>query len=401
MALRSLDDLDVAGKRVLLRVDFNVPLAGGQVVDDTRIRAAIPTIEVLRERGAKVILASHLGRPKGQVVESLRLAPVAERLSGLLGQPVAYVRDIGGDEARAAVAALQPGRVLLLENLRFDPREEQNEPNFARQLASLADVYVDDAFGAAHRAHASTAGVASALPAAAGLLMQREVAALSRVIERPQHPFALIVGGAKVSDKIGVIENLLGQVDVLVIGGGMANTFLKAQGRQIGCSLAEDDKLSVARDVLARAEAGGVRVLLPVDAVVAPRIDAPEHARTVAIDAVDGDEMILDIGPETVRDFAEALVPARTIVWNGPMGVFETPAFAAGTRGVAEAVASSGAFSVVGGGDSVAAIEQLGLAERVSHISTGGGASLEFLEGRTLPGLAVLAAAQGTGEDDA
>lgn len=390
MPIRTLDDLDVAGKRVLVRVDYNVPLDDGRITDDTRIRATLPTIQALRERGAAIILVSHLGRPKGKVREELRLAPVAARLGELLGEPVKYARDVVGPEAQAMASSLQPGGVGLLENVRFEPGEEANDAEFARQLASLADCYVNDAFGAAHRAHASTTAVADLLPSAAGLLMQREIAALTKVLESPEHPAALILGGAKVSDKVGVIEHLLDRVDLLLLGGGMANTFLKAEGFPVGRSLVEDDKLDVARATLVRARERGVTVLLPVDVVVAPRLENDAPTRVVPVEQVGDDDAIYDIGPQTVARFAEALRSARTVVWNGPMGVFEVPAFAAGTRGVAEAVASCEGFTLIGGGDSVAAVEQMGLADRISHISTGGGASLEFLEGKDLPGVAVL-----------
>ena len=390
MPIRTLDDLDVAGKRVLVRVDYNVPLDDWRITDDTRIRATLPTIQALRERGAAIILVSHLGRPKGKVREELRLAPVAARLGELLGEPVKYARDVVGPEAQAMASSLQPGGVGLLENVRFEPGEEANDPEFARQLASLADCYVNDAFGAAHRAHASTTAVADLLPSAAGLLMQREIAALTKVLESPEHPAALILGGAKVSDKVGVIEHLLDRVDLLLLGGGMANTFLKAEGFPVGRSLVEDDKLDVARATLDRARERGVTVLLPVDVVVAPRLENDAPTRIVPVEQVGDDDAIYDIGPQTVARFAEALRSARTVVWNGPMGVFEVPAFAAGTRGVAEAVASCEGFTLIGGGDSVAAVEQMGLADRISHISTGGGASLEFLEGKDLPGVAVL-----------
>jgi len=390
MAIRTLDDLDVAGKRVLVRVDYNVPLDDGRITDDTRIRATLPTIQALRERGAAIILVSHLGRPKGKVRDELRLAPVAARLGELLGQPVKYARDVVGPEAQAMAASLQPGEVGLLENVRFEPGEEANDADFARQLASLADCYVNDAFGAAHRAHASTTAVADLLPSAAGLLMQREIAALTKVLESPEHPAALILGGAKVSDKVGVIEHLLDRVDLLLLGGGMANTFLKAEGLPVGRSLVEDDKLDVARATLDRARERGVTVLLPVDVVGAPRLENDAPTRVVPVEQVGDEDAIYDIGPQTVARFAEALRSARTVVWNGPMGVFEVPAFASGTRGVAEAVASCDGFTLIGGGDSVAAVEQMDLADRISHISTGGGASLEFLEGKDLPGVAVL-----------
>lgn len=390
MEIRTLQDLDVQGKRVLVRVDYNVPIDDGRITDDTRIRATLPTIAALRDAGARTVLVSHLGRPKGQVREHLRLAPVARHLAELLGVDVAYARDTIGPEAQAMVAGLADGDVGLLENVRFDLREEKNDPEFARELASLADCFVNDAFGTAHRAHASTVGVAAQLPSAAGLLLEREIAALSRVTTAPEHPFALILGGAKVSDKIGVIDHLLTRVDLILIGGGMANTFLKVQGVEIGRSLVENDKLDVAESALNRAKELGVSVLLPVDAVVAGKLSADAPRRTVAIDEVGPDDAIFDIGPATVAGFAAALANTRTVVWNGPMGVFEVAPFAGGTRGVADAVARSNGFTVVGGGDSVAAIEQLGVADQISHISTGGGATLEFLEGKDLPGIAIL-----------
>lgn len=390
MKLRRVQDMDVHDQRVFVRVDYNVPIENGAITDDTRIRASLPTIELLRDRGARIILASHLGRPKGQVQESLRLGPVAEALSKLLGLPVAYARDVIGEQAHQVSGNLKPGEVGLLENLRFDPREEKNDPEFARELARLADCYVDDAFGAAHRAHASTAGMTAFLPSSAGLLLQREVEALSRVVERPDRPFALILGGAKVSDKIGVINHLLERVNSVLIGGGMANTFLKAQGRSVGRSLVEEDNVEVAGDVIRRAAEKGVELVLPVDAVAAGSMDADAVTSVVSVDHIPPDMAIYDIGPESVRAFVTALEPARTIVWNGPMGVFELAPFAGGTRGVAQAVAASTGFTLVGGGDSVAAVEQLGLADQISHISTGGGASLEFLEGKSLPGIAVL-----------
>ncbi|MCM8750358.1 phosphoglycerate kinase [Thermomicrobiaceae bacterium CFH 74404] len=390
MRLRTLRDLEVEGKRVLTRVDYNVPLQDGRVADDTRIRATLPTIAALRERGARLILCSHLGRPKGQVREDLRLAPVADRLSALLDMDVRYVRDITGDEARTMASQLGPGEVGLLENLRFDPREEQNDPEFARELASLAECYVNDAFGAAHRAHASTAGVAALLPSAAGLLMEREIHALTRVLEADEHPFVLILGGAKISDKIGVIENLSRRADALLLGGGMANTFLKALGYEVGCSLAEEDRLDEARRLLSLAEQRGIEVVLPSDAVVAPELGAVEQARTVPIDGVGPDDAIFDIGPDTVARFSKVIGDAALVVWNGPMGVFEIPAFREGTRGIAQAVAACPGFTVVGGGDSAAAVEELGLADRIDHVSTGGGATLEFLEGKELPGVRLL-----------
>ncbi|MGB9662069.1 MAG: phosphoglycerate kinase [Moorellaceae bacterium] len=386
----TLKDLDCAQKRVLVRVDFNVPLENGRVADDTRIRAALPTIKYLIDRRAKVILVSHLGRPKGKVNESLRLDPVARRLEELLGQPVKKVNDCVGPEVEEAVAQLQPGEVLLLENIRFYPEEEKNDPEFAKKLAALADVYVNDAFGAAHRAHASTEGVAHYLPSAAGLLMQKEIEVMGRALAHPDRPFVAIIGGAKVSDKIGVIRNLLSKVDTLIIGGGMANTFLKARGYNMGKSLVEEDKVSLAAELMAEAEKKGIYLLLPRDLVVAQELSPEAPHRVVAVDAVPEGWMAVDIGPETRRDFAEALATARTVVWNGPMGVFEMEPFAAGTEAVARAVAGVKGTTIVGGGDSVAAVEKMGLADKITHISTGGGASLEFLEGRQLPGVVAL-----------
>ncbi len=391
MKLRRVQDMDVRGQRVFVRVDYNVPLEDGRITDDTRIRASLPTVNFLRERGARIILASHLGRPKGKVVDSLRMAPVAKALSSLLGSEVHDAKDVIGEDAHRVISGLEPGEVALLENLRFDQREEKNDPDFARELASVANLYVDDAFGAAHRAHASTAGMANYLPSAAGLLLQREVDALSKVVESPEKPFALILGGAKVSDKIGVINHMLEKVDSVIIGGGMANTFLKARGLNVGRSLVEEDNVEVAASVIKRAQELGVELHLPIDVVVASEMTDDADTEVVSVDAVPGDMAIFDIGPKSVREFAESLSSANTIVWNGPMGVFEIPAFAEGTRGVAQAVATSDGFTLVGGGDSVAAVEHLGVADRISHISTGGGASLEFLEGKNLPGIAVLA----------
>jgi len=389
---KTVKDLAVQNKRVLVRVDFNVPLdkATGAITDDARIRAALPTIRYLIGQGARVILCSHLGRPGGKVVDKLRLTPVAQRLSELLGQPVAKTDDCVGPAVQAVVAAMQPGDVLLLENLRFHAEEEANDPAFARQLADLADVYVNDAFGTAHRAHASTEGVAHYLPAVAGFLMEKEIDYLSRALENPARPFDAIIGGAKVSDKIAVLQNLLGKVDALLIGGGMANTFLKAQGHEVGQSLVEDDKLDVARSLLAQAQARHVRLFLPVDVVVADKFAADAAWKTVAVTAVPANWCILDVGPQTVKLFANELKAAQTVVWNGPLGVFEFPAFAQGTIALAKALAASRATTIIGGGDSTAAVEQAGVADRITHISTGGGASLEFLEGKTLPGVAAL-----------
>lgn len=392
MNKKTVQDLAVQNKRVLVRVDFNVPLdkATGAITDDARIRAALPTIRYLIGQGARVVLCSHLGRPDGKVVDKLRLGSVAQRLSDLLGQPVAKTDDCVGPAVQAAVAAMQSGDVLLLENLRFQAEEEANDPAFARRLAALADVYVNDAFGTAHRAHASTEGVAHYLPAVAGFLMEKEIDYLSRALENPARPFDAIIGGAKVSDKIAVLQNLLDKVDALLIGGGMANTFLKAQGHEVGQSLVEDDKLDVARSLLAQAQARHVRLLLPVDVVVADKFAADAAWQVVAAKAVPADWRILDVGPQTVKLFAQELKAARTVVWNGPLGVFEFPAFAQGTIALAKTLAASRATTIIGGGDSAAAVERAGVADKITHISTGGGASLEFLEGKTLPGVAAL-----------
>ena len=384
---KTVRDIEVEAKRVLVRVDFNVPLAGGRVTDDTRIRAALPTINYLLDHRAKVILMSHLGRPKGKVVGELRLDPVAERLAELLDRPVRKLDDCIGPEVEAAVAEMQPGDVILLENTRFHPEERANDPAFARKLASLADVFVNDAFGAAHRAHASTVGVAEYLPSVAGFLMEKEIAVLGQALAAPEHPFVAILGGAKISSKIGVIDNLLTKVDGLLIGGGMANTFLKAQGHEVGQSLVEDDSLDVARETLERA---GKKLTLPVDAVVADRFDAEADSKVVPVDQVPNDWLILDIGPGTVELFKRELAGARTVVWNGPLGVFEFPRFAAGTEAIARFLADLKATTIIGGGDVVAAVGQAGVADRIAHVSTGGGASLEFLEGKVLPGVAAL-----------
>jgi len=387
----TVDRVELAGKRVFLRVDFNVPLEEGRVAEDTRIRAALPTIELCLKAGAAVLLASHLGRPKGTPDSHYSLRPVAIKLEELLGRPVPLLPDCVGPEVEAAAAALKPGEVVLLENLRFHAEEEANDPGFARRLASLADVYVNDAFAAAHRAHASTEGIARILhPAAAGLLMARELEALGRIFESPERPFMAVLGGAKVSDKLGLVEHLLARVDAVLIGGGMAYTFLVALGHGVGRSLLEPDRVEAARAILGRARALGVRVRLPVDLVVAPGPDSVEGIRVASVREMPRDLMGLDIGPVTVAQFAATLASARTIVWNGPLGVFEKAPFSAGTLGTARAVASSAAFSVIGGGDTIAAVHQAGVAERIGYISTAGGAFLEFLEGRTLPGVAAL-----------
>jgi len=384
---KTIRDIEVQGKRVLVRVDFNVPIQNGQITDDRRIRESLPTIQYLLDRGASVILMSHLGRPKGKRDPQYSLRPVAERLSVLLRRPVRFLEDCVGEAVEQAVQALKPGEVVLLENLRFHPEEEANDPAFAQALARLGEIYVNDAFGSAHRAHASTEGVAHYLPAVAGLLMEKELRFLGSVLTNPERPFVAILGGAKVQDKIGVIGNLLPKVDRLLIGGGMAFTFLKAQGYEIGRSLLDSEHIDFARRVLQDA---GMKIMLPVDVVVAPEPRADAPTQVVPVDQIPPDQMGLDIGPQTVARFGEVIRAARTVVWNGPLGMFELAPFAEGTRGVLQAVAESGAVSVLGGGDTAAAAEQFGFADRITHISTGGGASLEFLEGRELPGVAVL-----------
>ena len=394
MNKKTIRDIQVAGKRVLVRVDFNVPLdAERHITDDTRIKAAIPTIRYLLDQGAAVILMSHLGRPNGQVVESMRLTPVAQRLSELLGRPVQMAPDCVGPEVEALAKALQPGQILLLENLRFHKEEEKNDPNFARQLASLGDIYVNDAFGTAHRAHASTEGITHYLPGVAGFLMEKEINFLGSALENPRRPFAAIIGGAKVSDKIAVLERLINMVDSLLIGGGMANTFLKAEGHEIGDSLFEESKLDVARELIMKAHQKGLEFLLPIDVVIADRFAPDANSKVVDHNEVPPGWRIMDIGPATIAVFRQALEGAETIVWNGTLGVAEMPAFARGTNAIIETLVErtrEGATTIVGGGDSAAAVEQAGVAEEMTHVSTGGGASLEFLEGRVLPGVAAL-----------
>jgi phosphoglycerate kinase len=389
MPKRSITEADVRGKRALVRVDFNVPLRDGEVADDTRIRAALPTIRLLLDRGAAVVLATHLGRPKGIADPALSVAPVARHLSDLLGQRVATVSRVAGPETERAVATLRPGDVLLLENTRFEPGEEINDPDLAAALARLGDLFVNDAFGAAHRAHASTVGVAKLLPAYAGLLLEREETALSRLLNDPERPYIAVLGGAKVSDKFAVLEHLLDRVDALLLGGGMANTMLLAQGNQIGSSLAEPDRVDAARRLIVSATERGVRVDIPTDVVVARSLDSMT-ASIASVGAIPTDQAVFDIGPETVARYCQSISGARTVFWNGPMGVFERRPFEQGTLGIARCVAEASAYTVVGGGDSLAAIEAAGVGASIDHISTGGGASLEYLEGRLLPGIAAL-----------
>lgn len=392
MAKKSIRDIAVRGKRVLIRVDFNVPRdkETGEITNDSRIQAALPTLRYLVEEGAKIVIMTHLGRPKGEVNDSLRLDKVARHLEGLLGRKIIKADEAVGPAVEAMVSQMNNGDILLLENVRFYPGETKNDPELSAQLAKLGDIFVNDAFGTAHRAHCSTEGVGHFLPAVAGFLIEKEVNALSGVLNQPEHPFVAIIGGAKVSDKIGVIQTLLEKVDILMIGGGMANTFLQAQGYPMGKSLVEEEKLSLAQELMDKAKALGKQLLLPVDLVVADGFDLPETAVNVPVSQIGSGQMALDIGTETVQLYQAAVAKAKTVIWNGPMGVFEVDAFAQGTNQVAQAVAASAAYSVVGGGDSVAALEKAGLREQIGHISTGGGASLEFLEGKTLPGIDVL-----------
>ena len=387
MGKKTVRDVDVAGKRVLVRVDFNVPIKDGNVTDDTRIRASIPTIEYLRQQGCRIVLMSHLGRPKDAPDPAFQLDPVASRLGQLLSIPVRKLSELSGPGVEAAVNKMQPGDIVLLENSRFDPREKKNDPTLAKNLAALADIYVNDAFGSAHRAHSSTEGVAKYIPAVAGFLMEKEIQYLGAAVENPAKPFVAILGGAKISDKIGVIKNLLTKADTILIGGGMANTFFKAEGYPMADSLVEAEALETATELLKTA---GTKLRLPVDVVIADKFDKDAAHKVIPTGAVPDGWRILDIGPETIEHYAKVIKAAKTVVWNGPMGVFEFPEFAKGTFGVAKAVADSGAVSIVGGGDSVAAIQESGLTDKITHISTGGGASLEMLEGITLPGVAAL-----------
>ncbi|WP_102344921.1 phosphoglycerate kinase [Bacillus sp. Marseille-P3661] len=391
MNKKSIRDIDVKGKKVFCRVDFNVPMQDGAVTDDTRIRAALPTIQYLSEQGAKVILASHLGRPKGQVVEEMRLDAVAKRLQELSGQAVKKTAEAYGPEVEQEIATMNDGDVLLLENVRFYPGEEKNDPELAQAFASLADIYVNDAFGAAHRAHASTEGIANHLPAVAGFLMEKELEVLGKALSNPDRPFTAIIGGAKVKDKIGVIENLLEKVDNLIIGGGLAYTFVKAQGLEIGQSLLEEDKIDLAKSFMEKAKEKGVNFYMPIDAVVANEFSADAETKVVDIDSIPADWQSLDIGPKTTEKYREVIQNSKLVIWNGPMGVFEFEKFAGGTKGVAQALAdANNTYTVIGGGDSAAAVEKFGYADQMDHISTGGGASLEFMEGKELPGVAAL-----------
>ncbi|MEO2077815.1 MAG: phosphoglycerate kinase [Bacillus sp. (in: firmicutes)] len=391
MNKKTLKDVDVKGKRVFCRVDFNVPMQEGKITDETRIRAALPTIQYLIDQGAKVILASHFGRPKGKVVEEMRLTPVGVRLSELLGKDVKKADEAYGDSVKALIDTMAEGDVLLLENVRFYPGEEKNDPELAKAFAELADVYVNDAFGAAHRAHASTEGIAHNLPAVSGFLMEKELDVLGKALSNPERPFTAIIGGAKVKDKIGVIENLLELVDNLIIGGGLAYTFVKAQGHEVGKSLLEEDKIDLANSFMEKAKEKGVNFYMPVDVVVADDFGADANSKVVGIEEIPADWEALDIGPKTREIYADVIKKSKLVIWNGPMGVFEIDKFAGGTKAVAEALAEAeGTYSVIGGGDSAAAVEKFELADKMSHISTGGGASLEFMEGKALPGVVAL-----------
>ncbi|MFT9488512.1 phosphoglycerate kinase [Tepidibacillus infernus] len=390
MNKKTVRDIDLKGKKVFCRVDFNVPLQDGVITDDTRIRAALPTIQYIMEQGGKVILASHLGRPKGKVVEEMRLTPVARRLSELLGKEVKKTDEAVGDDVKVLINQMNEGDVVLLENVRFYPGEEKNDAELAKAFAELADVYVNDAFGAAHRAHASTEGIAKYLPAVAGFLMEKEIEFLGKALSNPERPFTAIIGGAKVKDKIGVIENLLEKVDNLIIGGGLAYTFIKSQGYEIGKSLLEEDKIDLAKSFIEKAKENNVRFLMPVDAVVADDFSETANTKIVDIKEIPADWEALDIGPKTVELYREVILNSKLVVWNGPMGVFEMDRFAKGTNGIAQAMADTNATTIIGGGDSAAAIEKAGLADQMTHISTGGGASLEFMEGKELPGVVAL-----------
>ncbi|MFD1173757.1 phosphoglycerate kinase [Oceanobacillus picturae] len=390
MNKKTLQDIDVKGKKVFCRVDFNVPMKDGEVTDDTRIKAALPTIQYLSEQGATVILASHLGRPKGEAVEELRLDPVAKRLSDLLGKEVVKTDEVYGSEVNEALSRLSDGDILLLENVRFEVGEEKNDEQLAQAFADMADIYVNDAFGAAHRAHASTAGVAEKLPAVAGKLLEKEIAVLGKALENPERPFTAIIGGAKVKDKINVIDNLLDKVDNLIVGGGLAYTFIKAQGHEIGKSLLEEDKLDLAKEFMQKAKDNGVNFVLPVDVVVADDFSEEANTKIVDIEEIPADWEALDIGPKTREKYSQIVADSKLVIWNGPMGVFELNVFAGGTKAVAESLANTEGYTVIGGGDSAAAVEKFDYAEDMDHVSTGGGASLEFMEGKALPGVEAL-----------
>lgn len=390
MHKKTLKDLDLQGKKVFCRVDFNVPMQNGEVTDDTRIKAALPTIKYLADHGAKVILASHLGRPKGKAVDELRLDPVAQRLSELLNKQVLKTDTVYGPEVDEAISRLDNGDLLLIENVRFEPGETTNDPELSNHFAAMADIYVNDAFGAAHRAHASTAGVAEKLPSAAGFLLEKEINVLGKALENPERPFTAIIGGAKVKDKIGVIDHLLEKVDNLIVGGGLAYTFVKAQGHEVGKSLLEEDKIDMAKSFMEKAESKGVRFVLPVDVVVADDFSEDANKKVVDIDDIPADWEALDIGPKTQELYSNIVAESKLVIWNGPMGVFEMDAFAKGTKAVAKALANTDGYTVIGGGDSAAAVEKFDLADKMDHVSTGGGASLEFMEGKQLPGVTVL-----------
>ncbi|MBN9655967.1 phosphoglycerate kinase [Halobacillus sp. GSS1] len=390
MNKKTIRDVEVNGKTVFCRVDFNVPMSEGEVTDDTRIKAALPTIKHLTGNGAKVILASHLGRPKGEVVEDLRLDPVANRLSDVLGQTVTKTDEVHGAEVNKAISEMENGDVLLIENVRFHPGEEKNDAELAKAFADMADLYVNDAFGAAHRAHASTAGVAEYIPAVAGFLMEKEINVLGKALSNPERPFTAIIGGAKVKDKIGVIDNLIDKVDNLIIGGGLAYTFVKAQGHEIGKSLLEEDKIDLAKEYMKKAEEKGVNFLMPEDVVVADDFSDSANKEEVGIDSIPADWEALDIGPKTREKYAEVIKDSKLVIWNGPMGVFEIESFANGTKAVANALSETKGYTVIGGGDSAAAVEKFGYANDMDHVSTGGGASLEFMEGKDLPGVSLL-----------
>lgn len=390
MNKKTIRDVEVNGQTVFCRVDFNVPMSDGKVTDDTRIKAALPTIKHLTGNGAKVILASHLGRPKGEIVDELRLDPVADRLSDLLGQTVTKTDEVHGDEVNKAISEMENGDVLLIENVRFNPGEEKNDAELAKAFANMADLYVNDAFGAAHRAHASTAGVAEHIPAVAGFLMEKEINVLGKALSNPERPFTAIIGGAKVKDKIGVIDNLIDKVDHLIIGGGLAYTFVKALGHEIGKSLLEEDKIELAKEYMKKAEEKGVKFHMPEDVVVADDFSDSANKKEVAIDSIPADWEALDIGPKTREKYAEVIKDSKLVIWNGPMGVFELESFANGTKAVANALSETDGYTVIGGGDSAAAVEKFGYANDMDHVSTGGGASLEFMEGKELPGVVLL-----------